>query len=204
MRRSNYGYILLALLVITGLAGTITSTSITSKERKFAASHLKENKTNFLKTIKGLSKTQLDFKISSDRRCIKECVYNIVLSENKLWLLLEKTMKQPANPEKRSQIEMSDDQLINRVENGNSTIEMAECKKNVWKNMDEVIESFKTTRADHIKYIKNTTEDLRNHIIQTSIGWVDCYQLCLVISANNDHFIQQIEELKTAQNLTKQ
>jgi hypothetical protein len=42
MRRSKYGYLLLALLVITGLAGTITSTSITAKERKLVAGYLKD------------------------------------------------------------------------------------------------------------------------------------------------------------------
>jgi hypothetical protein len=64
MRRSKYGYLLLALLVITGLAGTITSTSITSKERKLIVSNLKDTKNDVLKSIKGLSKSQLNFKPS--------------------------------------------------------------------------------------------------------------------------------------------
>src|SRR5215470_14089763 len=106
MRRSKYGYLLLALLVITGLAGTVTSTSITSKERKFAATHLKDTKVDVLKSIKGLSQAQLDFKANSHKWSIRECVYHIAVSEKTLWQLLQQTMKRPANPEKRPDIKM--------------------------------------------------------------------------------------------------
>ena len=61
MRRSKYGYLLLALLVITGLAGTITSTSITSKERKLVASYLKDTKNDVLKSTKRTFKVTTQF-----------------------------------------------------------------------------------------------------------------------------------------------
>ena len=76
MRRSKYGYLLLALLVITGLAGTIRSTSITSKERKLVASYLKDTKNKVLKSIKGLSKSQVNYKPSRDKCSIKESIYH--------------------------------------------------------------------------------------------------------------------------------
>src|SRR4030095_10936448 len=104
MRRSKYGYLLLALLVITGLAGTINSTSPTGKERKFAANHLKDTKGDFLKSVKGLSQIQLDFKVAPDAWSIKECAYHIAIAEKYFWRILESTMSTPANPHKRSQI----------------------------------------------------------------------------------------------------
>ena len=201
MRRSKYGYLLLALLVITGLAGTVTSTSITSKERKFAATRLKDTKMDVLKSIKSLSKAQLDFKTDSKNWSIRECVYDIAISENTLWQLLQTSMKQPANPEKRADIKVTDDQIIDMTEDQSRTFRTLQDlnTKNIpYKNIDQALESFKSIRAEHIKYMKTTTEDLRNHIAQLPVGWVDCYQICLFMSAQSNRLLQQIEDLRAA------
>ena len=207
MRRSKYGYLLLALLVVTGLAGTITSTSLTSKERKFAANHLKDTKNDMVKSIKGLSETQLDFKAAPEKWSIKECAFHIAISEKNLWQMMDATMKQPANPEKRSEIKMTDDQVIKMLEDRSKkfkTRESFEPKNTPYKNLDEALESFKSLRALHVKYIKNTTEDLRNHVAQLPVGWIDCYQICLFMSAHSNRHTQQIEEIKTDPNFPKQ
>jgi len=199
MRRSKYGYLLLALLVITGLAGTVTSTSITAKDRKFAANNLKATKNEVLKSVSGLSRAELNFK-TKDRCSIKQCAYRIAAAEKNMWHLLELSMKQPANPEKRLEIKMTDAELIKMMEDGSAkfpTSEILEPKKTPYKSLEEALASFKAERADHIKYIKNTTEDLRNHVTKLSFGWVDCYQLCLLMSAHSNRVMQQIEEIKT-------
>lgn len=199
MRRSKYGYLLLALLVITGLAGTITSTSITSKERKFAANHLKDTKSDVLRSLTALSNVQLEFRPAPDKWSIKECSYHIAIQEKKLWQILQAAMKHPANPEKRSEIKLTDEQVVKMVEVAPlkpMNPQSIQRKGNPYEILDEALESFKTIRADHIKYVKNTTEDLRNHVIQMSFGWIDCYQLCLYMSARSNHYIQQIEDIK--------
>jgi hypothetical protein len=201
MRRSKYGYLLLALLVITGLAGTVTSTSITSKERKFASTHLKDTKVDVLKSIKGLSRKQLDFRAHRGEWSIRECIYHIAVSENTLWQLLQNTMKQPANPERRSDIKLTDDQVISMTEDKSikfTTLPDLNSKSTHYKNLYEALESFRSIRTEHIKYMKTTTEDLRNHIAQLPVGWVDCYQICLFMSAHSNRLMQQIEELKAA------
>jgi hypothetical protein len=206
MRRRKYGYILLALLVITGLAGTITS-SISGKERKLVVNLMKETKGDVVKSVKGLSPAQLDFKASPEKWSVKECVYHIALAENNLWQMLETSLKQPANPEKRSEIKVTDDQLVKMMEDRSfkvKTSEAFEPKNAPWKNMDEALESFKTTRANHIKYLKNTTEDLRNHVLQMPFGSLDCYQLCLMIASHSNRHTQQLNEVKTDINFPKQ
>ena len=200
MRRSKYGYLLLALLVITGLAGTLTPTGITSKERKFAAISFKDTKNDVINSIKGLSPAQLDFKASPDRWSVKECVYHIAISEKNLWDLMQAGLKQQANPEKRSEIKWTDEQLIKVMEDRSNKVKTKaafEPANAPYKTIDEALESFKTARAEHIKYIRNTTEDLRNHVVQMSFGWLDCYQLCLMISSHSNRHTQQIEEVKT-------
>jgi hypothetical protein len=206
MRKSKYGYMLLALLVVTGFAGTITSTSISSKERKLVVNLMKDTKGDVIKSVKGLSQSQLEFKAAPDKWSIKECVYHIALAENNLWQTLETGLKQPANPEKRSEIKITDQQLIKMMEDRSfkvKTSESFEPRNATWKNLDEAIESFKGTRANHVKYLKNTTEDLRNHVIQMPFGSLDCYQLCLMIAAHSNRHTQQLNEVKTDVNFPK-
>ncbi len=194
MRRSKYGYLLLALLVITGLAGTITSTSITARERKLVVGYLKDTKTDVLKGLKGLSKSQLNFKPSKDKCSIKECICHIAASERKLWELMQATLNEPANPEKRRDIKWTDEKLVEAADNCSG--DEYELKENSFKTVEEALESFKTTRAEHFKYMKGTTEDLRNHVAYTAYGWLDCYQVCLLISSYSKRYLEQIEEIK--------
>ena len=105
------------------------------------------------------------------------------------------TLKQPANPEKRLEIKWTDERLLRQQTTASRN--KFELKKNSFKTIEEALESFKITRAEHFKYMKGTTEDLRNHIAQTAFGWLDCYQICLLISSYSKHYLQQIEEIKS-------
>jgi hypothetical protein len=203
MLKRTKGRLLLTLLVITGLAGTLKDTSISEKERKTATGLLKDTKTDMLKSVKGLSEAQLDFKASADHWSVKECTYHIAISEKNLWNMLETNMKMAPNPEKRSEIKMTDEQLIKALEDRSNkvkTSEPFEPKNTPYKSLDEALNAFKAMRADHIKYMKSTTEDLRNHVVQMPFGWLDCYQLCLMMAAHSNRHTQQINEVKADPN----
>ena len=206
MLKRTKGRLLIALLVVTGLAGTIHSDSISQKERKFALKEMKETKNEVLKSIKGLSDKQLNFRSAPDHWSVQECINHIALSENNLWHLLEGTMKAPANPEKRTEIKVTDEQFVNMMKdrtNKVKTQEAFEPKNAPWKSLDEAIKDFKDKRNDHIKYMKSTTEDLRNHVVQLPFGWIDCYQLYLMIGAHSNRHTQQIDEVKADPNFPK-
>ena len=106
------------------------------------------------------------------------------------------TLMQPANPEKRLEIKWTDEELLRSANN----CSQEEPRENSFKTVEEALESFKATRTEHFKYMKGTTEDLKNHVAQTAYGWVDCYQLCLLISSFSKHYLQQIEAIKADQN----
>jgi len=199
MLKRTKGRLLLTLLVITGLAGTLKDTTISTKERKSAATLMKDTKADVFKSVKGLTNAQLNFKPAPDKWSVKECIYHIAISEKNLWDMLESTMKGAATPEKKSEIIMTDEQLINMIENRSNkvkTVTSFEPQNTPYKSLDEALSAFKSTRADHIKYIKSTTEDLRNHIVKLPFGTIDCYQLCLMIASHSNRHIQQINEVK--------
>ncbi len=207
MLKRTKGCLLLALLVISGLAGTINDNSLSYKERKSAINLMKKSKDEVLNSVKGLSEAQLNYKAAPNSWSIKECAYHIANSEKNLWTLMQTAMKSPPNLEKRSAIKMTDEQLMNLMDDCNYKIKTDEDfdpKTIHYKNLDEALNAFKTRRTDHIKYMKSTTEDMRNHVLKMSFGWVDCYQLCLVMAFHCNRHVRQIEELKADPNYPRQ
>lgn len=207
MLKRTKGRFLLTLLVITGLAGTFKDSSLTNPERKVAVNILKDTKTDLLKSIKGLSEAQLNFKAAPDRWSINECVSHITLAEKNLWGMLDAAMKEQAAPEKRSEVKVSDEDLVKMVENRTTkqqAPEMLKPEKATWQNTTEAMVIFKTLRTDHIKYARSTTEDLRDHFIQLPFGWIDGYQFMLFVSAHCNRHTQQINEIKADKNFPKE
>ena len=205
-RRKTYNYLLLLFIVFSGLAGTPTDDVLSKKERKFAAEHMKNTKVELQDAIKGLSPAQLTYKISADKWSVQECVYHIAISEKTLWARLEASMKAGPTPEKKKDLKVTDEQVMKMIEdrtNKMKTSSPLEPQNTTYKSLDEAMDDFKTTRIAHIKYIKATSEDLRNHFVQMSFGMLDCYQLCLFISSHSDRHIQQLNEVKAGTGFPK-
>jgi DinB superfamily len=198
MLQRTKGRLLLTLLVISGLAGTLKNTSISKKERKYGTTLMKDTKSDFLKSVKGLTDAQLDFKAAPEKWSVKECAYHIAGAEKLLWSLLEGTMKAPANPEKRAEIKVTDEQFVKMIEDRSMKAQAPEPiqpKNTGYKSLEEALDDFKKNRMEHIQYLKTTTEDLRNHVAQLPFGYIDCYQLCLMIAAHSNRHTQQLREV---------
>jgi uncharacterized damage-inducible protein DinB len=194
MLKRTTGRFLLTVLVITGLAGTVKNTSITSQERKSVVNDLKNTRSGLLNSVKDLSDAQLNFRPATGSWTIRECIYHISSMEKDGWSKLDEIMKEPAAPEKCADITIADEDFSTMV---NSLAQ--EQKKPLtanWKSADAAISAFKTARTNHIKYAKSTTEDLHNHFIQMPFGWVDGYQFMSLMSAHSDHYTQEINEIK--------
>jgi hypothetical protein len=198
MLKRTKGRILLTMLVITGLAGTINNSTLSNQERKFAITRLKDTKTDLLTSIKGLSERQFNFKLSGEKWSIKECIYYITLTEKGHWDKLEAAMKEPATPEKRLELKISDKDLLKEINHRMAkdiATEFLPPGKASWQSASEALSTFKSSRAQFLKYVKTTTGDLRNHFIQLPIGWVDCYQSIIFISEHSNRYIQQINDI---------
>lgn len=199
MLKRTHGRLLITLLVITGLAGTLNTSSISHKERKFAINLLKESRTGILKSTEDLSNAQLNFKLNSQNQSIKQFIYQLSAQEKNLWDLMASIMKTGPNPEKRTLIKHSDDQLVAWIGASSSppiTSGFFSTNDISFKTIKEAINFFQEQRTNHIKYLKLSTEDLRDHVVQMPFGWIDCYQLTLFIGAQSNWYINQIEKLK--------
>ena len=183
-----------------------TDNSITKQERKSAISLLKDTKEGVFKSIKGLSDAQLQFKPAPDKWSVEECLKHIAISEKLIRGMIDGALKQPANPEKRADIKVTDEQVVKNTEDRSTkikTIEPMKPENTPFKSASEALESFKQDRDKLVDYVKDTQEDLRNHVLVLPIGTYDSYQLILLIGAHSNRHTQQIEEVKADPNFPK-
>lgn len=206
MLKRTIGLSLLVILVVTGLAGITKNNSLTKSERKKALSLMKDTRSEVVNSIKELDRTQLNFKAGPDQWSIKECIYHIAYSEKKLWGMLEQAMKTPATPSRRAEVKFSDEELINHVEDlgvTGSNFDPFGSKFKNYRTVDEALTVFKDERAVHLKYIRTSTEDLRNHVVQFSFGTIDCYQLYLLIASHSERHSKQIAAIRSNKKFPK-
>jgi hypothetical protein len=191
-----------SLFSFTGIDNTISK-----KEKKFAAKFLKQSREQVFGSVKGLSEAQLKFKPADDSWSVEDCLKHIAITEQALWGMLDGNLKQPATPEKRSEIKISDDDLIKKVEDRSNKVKTYDPMKpenTPFKSAAEAIASFKQNRDKLIDYAKNTTTDLRNHVvIGLPFGPIDGYQFILFIPAHTNRHLQQINEVKANPNFPK-
>jgi uncharacterized damage-inducible protein DinB len=179
---------------------------ISKKERSYATKLLKETEKGLKDQIKGLSEAQLKFKPAADRWSIEDCVKHLAASEDMFWEMMEGTVKSPANPEKRGEISVTDEQLVQKIEDRTKKVKTTEklMPENIsYKDTDEAFESFKKKRDKLMEYVKSTNDELRNHIATTPLGMVDSYQLILFTAAHTNRHTQQIIEVKADPNFPK-
>ncbi len=181
---------------------TNTGFSISKKERRQAAQTLLNTRDALVASVSNLSEAQWNFKPAPDRWSIKECVQHLALAEAALWQMCDGMVKQAANPEKRSEIKVSDEQVIQLMEdrsNKKKTTDMLQPDKATWSTPGEALKAFTTQRDKLIIYIQSTQDDLRSHVAETPLGLLDAYQLVLLIAAHSNRHTQQINEVKTAE-----
>jgi hypothetical protein len=188
--------ILMAFMLISFISADNT---LTQKERKFATDLLKSTQTALQKSVEGLSDAQLNFKASDSTWSVDGCVKHIAVSEKILWGAVEDALKKPANPEKRADIKVTDDQLVNFLENRTQKVKTMDAMKpenTTFTSTADALNSINESREKIIDFVNTTQEDLRNHVVQLPFGTYDAYQVILIIGSHSNRHTQQLEEVK--------
>lgn len=180
--------------------------SLTDQERKTAADLLQQTEDGVISSVAGLSEAQLNFKPAPDKWSVSECIKHIAVTEQGLWQMTNGAIQATANPEKRSEIKATDDQVVQMIESREQKVKTypsMEPQNTPYKSMEEAMASFKADRAKLIEYVKTTNDDLRNHVATLPMGSFDSYQMILFIAAHSNRHTKQIEEVKADPNFPK-
>jgi hypothetical protein len=203
MLKRTTGRFLLTLLVITGLAGTLNNSSLSQKERKQAINLIKSSKNEVLSSIEGLSPRQIKYKPSPKELSIGELIMIMTAVEKSCSEQIKNAMAQPANSENRLKITLTDDQLLANNNSAFCKMDFPADKKLMFKDPEKAYKKFTDLRNEHIKYIRTSTEDLRNHVVKTSAGWIDCYQYYLLIAEQSSYFAEKINTIRSSSHFPK-
>jgi len=195
MFKRTKGYFLLTMLVITGLAGRMQLNILTTKERHTLVTELKTSRSDFLKNVDGLSLKQYNFKAVKKDLSIKDCIYNLVSIEDSLWTAAQASLKEESPSVKKT---FSDEALPSLTLNQNSF--QNDIK---FRNIKDALKFYKNGRADMLKYVHTSTENVRGHIAQTENGNFDAYQLLLLNTIYCRYYTNMIEQIKTHRKFPK-
>lgn len=196
MFKRTKGYFLLTMLVLTGLAGRMHTNILTTKERRTLVTELKSSKNDFLKTVEGLSAKQMNFRVGKKELSIKECINKLVSIENNLWTAAKASLKQETISLQKT---ISDDEALHSFVQEKTF----QCSELEFKNTKEALKFYKNERADMLKYVHTSTENVRAHTAKTCIGNFDAYQLMLLNTIFAEYYTQQIEKIETHPNFPK-
>ena len=115
-------------------------------------------------------------------------------------------MQGPATPEKRTEVKVTDEQILKMVPDRSRKAQAPEFLKPAgrWANQADVIKAFEEARKGTMDYVKTTNDDLRDHFgPHPLLGPMDAYQWILLISAHSERHTKQIEEVKADPNFPK-
>jgi DinB superfamily len=200
--------ILVLLPALLLLSFKTPAPGITDAERTAALKYLETTKADFLKSIKGLSAAQLNFKASSESWSIAECAEHIAITETNLFGMIQGTLKEPANPAKRSEVKITDETVFAVITDRSYKVKTQDFNLPVQKfgSHDGTVKEFLAKREATMNYLKSTNEDLRNHYFTfevAALGTVDSYQLFIFLAGHSKRHILQIEEVKANANFPK-
>lgn len=199
---------LLSLLPVLALVSfTAIETPLSKKDKKTAISYLKETRQRLVKNVKGLSETQLNWKATDSSWSIANCIEHIAISEKNLFDWTMGSLKEAANPAKRSEIKQTDEAIIKMMTDRSFKAKAPESFRpsGQFGSGQESLKVFLNRRDNTIDYFKSTQDDLRNHYVaHPFLGTIDMYQMLLFMTAHTLRHTMQVEEVKANPAFPKQ
>lgn len=189
--------LIMAALVQVSTLTAFGQATITKEDRTAAIEHLKQTQNELLKTIKGLTEEQLNYKPSEDSWSVAECVEHLAISESSIFALVAKSMNEEANPSRRSELKFDDEGIVKMISDRSYKVKTSKPFEPSGKFGDfkGSLSEFKNQRKNNIKYVKTTDEDLRNHFFEFPFGLADTYQVIRFMSGHTTRHTKQIKEI---------
>lgn len=201
-------FLLLMVLVSFSFAENIkdhfpnTSEISEVNDKEFLLNYFQKTTDELEKSISGLSEAQIQHKPSKEEWSVSQVLEHIILTEEMLFGMMRETMEKPANPERRSEIQFSDDQIMqgmtDRSQKAKASAEITGEGK--YNSPEEAMEELLAQRQTILEYIRNIpVKEMRDRVNDSPFGPVDAYQSFLFIAGHTARHTLQIEEIKASE-----
>lgn len=177
----------------------IPAKPLSAEDRDFAAKHLEKTRAEFLAEIRGLTPQQWSYKPASGGWSIAECAEHITVSEDFLPQFAKNLLKAPANADASSRTREMDEKVIAAYADRSKKAQAPEPLRPGNAKLAtpaDAVTAFNSKRDRNIEYVRTTSDDLRQHTMNSPVGTIDAYELLLGMSAHSARHTAQIREVK--------
>ena len=171
-----------------------------SDDKAKLRSYYRQTFDDLAKSVDGLSSAQLHFKPAPDKWSVIECVEHIVVSEPMLFEWLKMALMQPADPEKKSEVTVKDEEVTKMVEDRShkATAPAEMTPEGKYQDIQTALDNLKASRQIILDELeKYSMDDLRNRVLDFPAGKADAYQFAMFIAGHTARHRLQIEEIKS-------
>jgi len=198
--------IILPIVMFVLVSFTAVTIKLTNAEREMAVKELTDSQNEVLSALDGLSDAQLNYKPDSETWSLAEITEHLAITENGIFGMVTQSLKTPADPSKRGEVKMTDEQILGFIEDRSTKVKTQKQMEPTGQfgDFEATLEVFKDSREDHIDYLKDTDDDLRNHYAQLPFGTLDGLQVILFMSGHTDRHVLQMHELMSGANFPKE
>lgn len=187
----------LPLLMLILVSFSASTNKLTDDEREMIIKELTHSQKEFMRAVEDLSLEQLNYKPDDETWSIAEITEHLAITENTIFGLLEQSLKTPADASRRSEVTMNDAQILGLIEDRTNKVKTQQAMEPTGQfgGFEETLETFNDRRENHIDYIRDTEDDLRNHYAALPFGTVDGVQIVLFLTGHTDRHVQQLHEV---------
>lgn len=203
MKRLSFLLLPLSILSLFSQAAPVPQDcylfSAFQNDRAFLLDYYRKTTDNLQQHIEGLTTAQLQYKPSAEEWSISQCLEHIIATEKMLLAMAKEMLEKPANPERKAEIKITDQQVIDGITDRSykakaSTELIGEGR---YTDPDIALADFRTQRMETLTFIENISmDDLRNRISDLPTGPSDGYHFMLFIAGHTARHTLQIEEVK--------
>jgi len=195
--------LIILIVLLTAIPLIVKAQESSKNDKTFVLNYYQETLDNLSKSVDGLSEAQLHFKVSDSAWSISQCLEHIIKTEPMIFGMVKGYMEQPVNPERRKDIKVTDEEIMEMVTDRSEKYKAPETLigKGKYNDADTAINDLKNQRSEILSFIGNTTnEELRNRVNDSPAGATDAYQSLLFLAGHTGRHTLQVEEIKAAAN----
>ena len=148
----------------------------------------------------------MNFKPAPEKWSIAEVAEHIALAERFIYQAADAALKSPAH-EKMAEPGKMDEKILAMLPDRSVKRTAPEPLRpqNKFKSTSEAVAAFKAARDEHIKYLSETQDALREHFFKNpALGDIDAFQWILFMSGHTERHVNQILEVKASPDFPKQ
>lgn len=186
------------VVLILATEGIVMPQVTVQGERDRAMSYLHATRKQFLDVVTPLSAAQWSYKPAGGGWSIAEVAEHLAVTEAGTFTAIEKNLREPATPERKTETAGKDDMIMKGVPDRSRKVQAPEtvAPTGRWPTRDALVAEFKIRRDSTIAFIEKTPADLRGHMFaHPFLKLLDCYQWVLFLAAHSDRHIQQMQEV---------